>query len=81
MEVRPPLDGNGVLRGIIRGSHVNFVVADITFQGDASKTGITGSYDVARQEGNQFGDFRLTKQIGNASYGCARGAVVEFGPG
>jgi hypothetical protein len=78
-EVKPPLYGSGVLRGSIRGSHVNFVVADITFQGDASKTGITGSYVVSRQEGNQLGDFRLSKQTGTkASYGCADGAVLEF---
>jgi hypothetical protein len=76
VEVKPPLFGSGILRGSIRGSHVNFVVADITFQGDASKTGITGSYVVTRQDGNQLGDFRL---IGTkAFYGCADGAVTEF---
>jgi hypothetical protein len=80
MEVKPPLFGSGGLHGSIRGSHVNFVVADITFQGDASRTGITGSYVVTRQVGNQLGDFRLTKQVGTkASYNCgAEGAVVEF---
>jgi hypothetical protein len=78
MEVKPPLYGSGALSGSIRGSHVNFVVADITFQGDASKSEIAGSYVVTRQGGNQLGDFRLTKQPGaEASYGCADGTLVE----
>lgn len=79
MEVKPPLYGSGVLHGSIRGSHINFVVADITFQGDASKTGITGSYVVGRQEGNQLGDFSLTKQTGDKTfYSCVDGAVAEL---
>lgn len=79
MEVKPPLYGSGPLRGSIVGSHVNFVVTDITFEGEASKAGITGSYVVTRQAGNQSGNFRLTKQnLTNASYGCADGAVVKF---
>jgi hypothetical protein len=80
MEVKPPLYGNGVLRGGVHGSHVDFVVADIRFQGEVSKTGIAGSYVVTRQEGNQLGDFRLTKQTETtkSSYGCSDGAVVEF---
>lgn len=79
MEVKLPLYGSGVLRGTIRGSHVSFAVADITFDGDVSKTGITGSYVVTRREGNQLGDFRLTKQTeGKGSYSCVDGAVAEF---
>jgi hypothetical protein len=79
MKVHPPLYGSGVLRGSIRGSHVNFTVADITFQGRVSKTGITGSYVVTRQEGSQLGDFRLTKQTrSNTSYVCTDGEVTKF---
>lgn len=67
------------MRGSIRGSHVNFVVADITFQGEVSKTGIAGSYVVTRVDGNQLGDFRLSKRTAaNTSYSCSDGAVVEF---
>ena len=62
MEVKPPLYGSGALRGSVRGSHITFVVADITFQGDASKSVIAGSYVVTRQEGNQLGEFHLMKQ-------------------
>jgi hypothetical protein len=79
MKVQPPLYGSGVLRGSVRGSHLNFVVADITFQGDASRGGIAGSYVVTRQDGNQLGDFRLTKQAsGNTSYVCTDGEVTKF---
>lgn len=79
VEVKPPLYGSGVVRGSIRGSHVNFVVADITFQGEASKTGIAGSYVVTRSDGNQLGDFRLSKwTAAKTAYGCSDGAVVEF---
>jgi hypothetical protein len=78
LEVKPPLYGSGVLRGSVTGSRVNFAVADITFQGDASKDVITGSYVVTRQAGNQLGTFRLTKQPGaEAFYGCADGTLVE----
>ncbi len=78
VEVKPPLYGSGALTGNVRGSHVNFVVADIAFQGDASKSEIAGSYVVTRQGGNQLGDFYLTKQPGaGALYGCADGTVVE----
>jgi hypothetical protein len=79
MEVKPPLYGSGALHGGINGSHVDFVVADIRFQGDASKSGLAGSYVVSRQEGNQVGDFRSTKQTAsNTSYVCTDGAVVEY---
>jgi hypothetical protein len=79
VKFQPPLYIGGVLHGSILRSHVNFVVADTTFQGDASKTGITGSYVVTRQAGNQSGDFRLTKQTWTkASYGCTDGAAGEF---
>lgn len=78
IEVKPPLYGSGALRGSITGSRVNFIVADITFQGDATKDVITGSYVVTRQTGNQLGTFRLTKQPGlQQLYGCADGALVE----
>jgi len=78
MEVKLPLYLSGVLRGSVRGSHVNFVVADITFQGDASENAIAGSYVVTRQDGNQLGDFHLTKQPGaEVFYGCADGTLVE----
>ena len=79
MEVKPPLYGSGVLRGSVHGSQVDFSVADITFQGNISKNEIIGSYVVTRHEGNQLGDFRLTKQTGvKESYSCADGAVVQF---
>jgi curved DNA-binding protein CbpA len=80
VEVKSPLQGSGALRGRIRGSHLNFVVADIAFQGDALKNEITGSYVVTRQEGNQLGDFHLTKRPGpQGSYGCSDdGALIEF---
>jgi hypothetical protein len=79
VEVKPPLQGSGVLRGSVHGSQVTFDVADITFHGDTSKSGIAGSYVVTRQAGNQLGDFHLSRQTGgSASFGCADGAVVEF---
>lgn len=79
MKVQPPLYGSGMLRGSIRGTRVRFAVADITFQGDGSKNGITGSYVVTRQDGNQLGDFRLTKQAGgNTSYLCTDGELTKF---
>lgn len=79
VEVKPPLQGSGVLRGSVHGSQVTFDVADITFHGDTSKSGIAGSYIVTRQAGNQLGDFHLSKQTGgSASFGCADGAVVGF---
>src|ERR1051326_4119081 len=79
MEVKPPLYGSGALRGSIRGSRLNFVVADITFQGDASKSGITGSYVVTRPTGNQLGEFHLTKQPSGTQnlFGCADGDLIE----
>ena len=77
MEVKPPLYGSGALQGSIRGSHVNFVVADITFQGDAAKSGIAGSYVVTRQEGNQLGEFQLMKQPSlETSYHCENGILT-----
>jgi hypothetical protein len=79
VEVKPPLYGSGVLSGTSSGSHVNFSVADITFNGDASKNAIRGSYVVSRQDGRQVGDFRLSEQTGaKESYGCAKGAVLEL---
>jgi hypothetical protein len=84
MDLKPPLYGSGVLRGSILGSHVNFAVADVTFQGDASKSGIAGSYVVTRQEGNQLGNFRLMKQAGaQRLYHCDNGvltAVAKVAP-
>ena len=76
MEVNPPLYGSGVLRGSIRGSQVTFDVADITFHGDAAKSGIAGSYIVTRQAGNQLGDFRLARKEGNPQYRCSDGKGV-----
>jgi len=79
MEVKPPLYGSGPLHGSIRGSHIDFVVADIRLQGDALKNAVTGSYVVSRQDGQQLGDFRLTKQSGSAaSYSCSDGKLIEF---
>lgn len=79
MKVEPPLYGSGVLQGSVTGSHVDFSVADITFRGDASKARITGSYVVTRNDGNQLGDFRLTKQTAsNTSYVCTKGEVTKF---
>jgi hypothetical protein len=77
VEIKPPLYGSGALHGSIRGSHLDFIVADITFRGDTSKSEIAGSYVVSRQDGQQLGDFRLTKQPrGGASYGCAGGKLA-----
>jgi DnaJ domain len=77
MKVQPPLYGSGVLRGSVRRSRANFVVADITFQGDASKSGIAGSYVVTRKEGNQLGEFNLMKQAGaEPSYHCEDGVLT-----
>jgi hypothetical protein len=71
IDVKPPLYGSGLLHGSIRGSHVDFVVADIRFQGDSLKNKITGSYVVSRQDGQQLGKFRLTRQQGaEKPYGC-----------
>ena len=81
MEVKPPLYGSGALRGSIRGSRLNFVVADITFQGDASKNGITGSYVVTRPAGNQLGEFHLMRQVGTTpSYDCEGGVLTAATP-
>jgi hypothetical protein len=79
MEVKPPLYGSGALHGSIRGSHVDFVVGDIRLQGDASRNAITGSYVVSRRDGEQLGDFRLTKASGTeTSYRCADGKLIKF---
>jgi hypothetical protein len=78
MEVKPPLYGSGAVHGSVRGSHLDFVIADITFKGDVSKNAVSGSYVVSRQDSQQFGDFRMTKQPGmQQSYGCADGSLVE----
>jgi len=81
MDVKPPLYGSGSLHGSIHGSHVDVVVADIRFQGVSLKNEITGSYVVSRQDGQQLGDFRLTKQPAGAEaqYGCANGKLTEVG--
>jgi hypothetical protein len=77
MEVQPPLYGSGALHGSMQGSRVDFVVADITFRGDASTSGIAGSYVVTRQEGNQSGEFHLTRQAGAGSlYHCEGGVLT-----
>ena len=79
MEVKPPLYGSGALHGSIRGSHVDFVVADITFRGDASKNEIAGSYVVSRQDGQQLGDFRFEKRKeGDPQYRCNDAALTEI---
>jgi len=76
-EIKPPLYGSGELHGNIRGSRLNFTVADITFHGDVLKQDITGSYVVSRQDGNQLGDFRLTKQpTAETLHGCAGGVLT-----
>jgi hypothetical protein len=80
MEVQPPLYGSGSLHGTMHGSHIDFAVADITFRGDASKSGIAGSYVVARQEGNQLGEFHLTKQPGAESFYHCKGGVLTAVP-
>jgi len=77
MEVQPPLYGSGALHGSMQGSHVDFMVADITFRGDASTSGIVGSYVVTRQEGNQLGEFHLTRQPGaEYLYRCEGGVLT-----
>jgi hypothetical protein len=81
VEVKPPLYGSGALHGSIRGSRLNFVVADITFQGEASKGGITGSYVVTRPAGNQLGEFHLKRQAGaTTSYDCKGGVLTAATP-
>ncbi len=78
MDVKPPLFGRGALRGSMRGTHLNFAVADLVFQGDVSKNQITGSYVVSRTDGNQLGNFRLTKQKSSeATYLCTDGVLTE----
>ena len=79
MDVKPPLYGSGAVHGNIRGSHLDFVVADIRFQGVSLKNEITGSYVVSRQDGQQLGDFRLAKQPAGAEaqYGCFHGTLTE----
>jgi hypothetical protein len=78
MEVKPPLYGSGALHGSINGSHADFVVADITFRGDASKNTIAGSYVVSRQDGQQLGDFRLEKRKeGDPQYYCNDAVLTE----
>jgi hypothetical protein len=74
---------SGELKGSVRGSKVNFVVhpltnrgADTIFWGDTLKNTIAGSS--VSHDGQQLGDFRLTKQIrSNVSYVCTNGAVTE----
>jgi hypothetical protein len=79
MDVHFPLYGKGPLQGSIRGTHLSFVVADISFEGNASKDGISGSYVVNRQDGNQFGDFRLLRQNpADALYTCVSGVLAEI---
>ena len=82
VEIKPPLVGSGALRGSIRGTRVNFVVSDIAFQGTASKNVITGTYVVSRPDGQQLGDFRLTKQpSADGSYSCgADGTLTVVEP-
>jgi hypothetical protein len=78
MAVEPPLYGSGALHGSVRGSRVTFIVGDITFQGDVSSNGVTGSYVVTREGGNQLGDFRLMKQEGaESSNRCDNGVVAK----
>jgi hypothetical protein len=77
VDVKPPLYGSGSLHGNIRGSHVDFVVADIRFQRVSLKNEIAGSYIVSGQDGQQLGDFRLTKQPGaETQYGCTNGKLT-----
>jgi hypothetical protein len=79
MQVKPPLYGSGAVHGSVRGSHLDFIVADITFKGDVSKSAILGMYVVSRQDGQQLGDFRMTKQPGmQESYGCADGSLGKL---
>jgi hypothetical protein len=79
VDIKPPLYGSGPLHGSISSAHLHFVVGDVTFRGDASKSGIAGSYVVARQEGDQLGDFRLSKQTAsNAASVCTNGKVSTF---
>jgi hypothetical protein len=77
MDIKPPLYGSGALHGSVRGSHVTLLVGDITFQGDASKNAVTGSYVVTRRGGNQLGDFRAMKQaVAELSYQCNNGVLT-----
>jgi hypothetical protein len=79
VDVKPPLYGSGLLRGSINGSHLEFQVADIKFQGQSVKNQITGSYVVSRQDGQQLGDFRLEKRKeGDPKYRCNDGALTEI---
>jgi hypothetical protein len=77
-DVKPPLYGSGALHGSIRGSHVDFIVSDIRFQGDIRSREITGSYVVSRSDGQQLGDFHLARKMGTyPEYHCTGGTLTE----
>ena len=78
MQVKPPLSGSGAVQGRVRGAHVNFVVADIAFRGDALKDAITGFYVVSRQESQQLGEFRLERRKeSDPQYFCDGGTLTD----
>jgi hypothetical protein len=78
MDVKFPLYGSGALLGSIQGTHLSFVVSNLTYQGDASKNEIAGSYGVSGPEEDHLGKFRLTKQkAAKASYECVNGALTS----
>jgi DnaJ domain len=79
MGVKPPLYGGGLLHGTIRGSHIDFAVNMIRFQGEVSGKEIAGSYIVSKSEGLQeLGDFHLAMKMGAyPEYRCTDGTFAE----
>jgi DnaJ domain len=81
MDVKPPLYGGGLLHGVTRGSHIDFAVNNIRFQGEASDSDkeVAGSYIVSKSEGLQeLGDFHLARQMGAyPEYRCTDGTLTE----
>jgi hypothetical protein len=81
MQIKSSLYGSGTVQGTVRGTSVNFVVADITLHGDALKDAITGAYIVSRKNGQQSGDFRIgRRKEGDPRYYCNGGTVTEVQP-
>jgi hypothetical protein len=83
MDVKPPLYGSGLLSGAARGSHIEFAVSNIRFQGEAQGSEVSGSYIVSKGGGAQEqGDFHLTKRMSaDAEYRCANGTLTEIKTG
>ena len=81
MQIKSPLYASGTVQGTVRGTYVNFVVADITLHGNALKDAITGAYIVSRKNGQQLGDFRVERRKeGDLPYYCNGGTVTEVQP-